>query len=209
MKSIVSLAFIALQTLSLCAAAAPKNRNRVPDTLDAVRLIDRAAANYNHVLVVNVAEAIPSADWPLVVTYAASKLQINIWTNSIPSASVCVPNSDKSKIRLYVENTDSPDTITCIPGKSCHINVRSLTSDNPDAQTVRDRYAKIILKGLAYASGAGASADFRSATGAATMTLQGLDRANIGISPDSYFPMLEMLNLIGGEEMVVPAVSEE
>ena len=70
------------------------------------------------------------------------------------------------------------------------------------------RYAKAILKGIAYAGGCGAGYDNMSVTGYKTITLEGLDAAGICITPETYFPMLESMRIIGGDAMLSPAVSE-
>jgi hypothetical protein len=46
-----------------------------------------------------------------------------------------------------------------------------------------------------------------SVTGYKTLTVDGLDAAGICITPETYFPMLESLRLIGGNEMLSPAIS--
>ena len=66
----------------------------------------------------------------------------------------------------------------------------------------------MILKGIAAAAGAGASLDISSANHADTFDLVGLDKRNITLTPDVYFPMLEVLRMVGGNELISPAFTE-
>ena len=45
--------------------------------------IHPAARGMRHIEIVNVGGAIPEAVWPEVVAYAASRLQVTIWTNAL------------------------------------------------------------------------------------------------------------------------------
>jgi hypothetical protein len=83
-----------------------------------------------------------------------------------------------------------------------------LKADNPDKQTLLDRYAKAILKGFVYACGSGAALDGRSSSNYNTFDLKGIDKTGITVSPDSYFPMLEVLRIVGGEDILTPAIEE-
>lgn len=207
--------------LPLCGLADPPKANpqHVPDRLDSVRLINTAAASKNHVAVVNVANAVPAEAWPLVVTYASSKLQINVWTNSMPQSVfpaafadggfVAKALGERAKVAVFMEDTDAPFPYVVAPGRWCRVNVRPLKADGAGAQTLRDRYAKAILKGVVYACGGGAALDGRSASSYDTFDLAGIDKTGITVSPDSYFPMLEVLRVVGGDDILSPAVTSQ
>lgn len=208
-----------LAAMPLCVLAAPPNANpqHVPERLDSVRLISPAASARNHVAVVNVANAVPAEAWPLVATYASSKLQVNVWTNSMPQSVfpaafvdggvVARALGERAKVSVFMEDTDAPFPYVAAPGQWCRVNVRPLKADGPDAQTLRDRCAKAMLKGVVYACGGGAALDGRSASNYDTFDLAGIDRTGITVSPDSYFPMLEVLRLVGGDDILSPAVA--
>lgn len=220
--SLCGIAFLAIAASVAVvepAKQAPK-KSRVPDTLpSSVRLIDPAAQKVNHILVVNVGDAIPATEWPLIVTYAASRLQLNIWTNSVPKALYPEILSNpkvftdkfgpKARVGILLEDADDELPYVCVPGSWCRVNLRHLKADSPDSGTLRDRRAKAILKGLSYACGGGFALDSRSSTFYGSLTLKGLDKTTITITPESYFPMTEAVRALGGEEMANPARTEE
>lgn len=205
-----------------CAAPlknpAPRTKNHVPATMEGVKPIDPAVEKANHIALVNIANAVPAADWQRISTYACTRLQINIWPTA--SASSPLPEiqkdpaalsrlfGEKAKVGVFLIDTDEPFDIIAAPGAWARVNLRFLKADKPDAVTYADRIAKMILKGIAAVGGAGASLDISSANHADTFTLEGLDKRNITLTPDVYFPMLEVLRRVGGNELISPAFTE-
>ena len=211
---------MAIFTLAAAAAAAaPRIVQHVPERLDKVRLISAAAADCNHVLIVNVGGAVPEDMWPTVVTYALSRLQINAWTNSAAgpvSAEIFAdPVSfrkafgEKARVAVFMERSPVGAPVTCAPGFWSRVNLAGIDADRPDAQTLRDRCAKMLLKGVAYAAGGGASVDPTCSLCYSSLSLRGLDACGISISPSTYFPMLEILRQAGGAQMLSPARDDE
>lgn len=212
------LAFVMVVSTMLTTLAEPNAKKvaHVPTRLDSIRLISDVAKDKNHIAVVNVANAIPQDAWGLAVTYASSRLQLNVWTNSLTKS--IMPNvltdsnainnalGKYAKVAVFIEDADSPNPYLSAPGSWCRVNIRPLKADNPDKQTLLDRYAKAILKGFVYACGSGAALDSRSSSNYNTFDLKGIDNAGITISPDSYFPMLEVLRIVGGDDILSPAV---
>lgn len=209
------IAALACTTVIAAPAKAPK-KIHVPETLDSLRVITPAAKTENHILLVNVGQAVSEKDWPLVTNFAVSRIQINAWTNSIAEtvfptivtdrSIVTKKFGEKAKVVVFFENSDCEDNYQAAPGAWCRVNLKYLKKDNPDRQTLLDRMAKAVLKGIATASGCGAGYDNMSVTGAKTMTLEGLDAAGICITPEAYFPMLECLKIVGGDKILAPAV---
>lgn len=207
-----------LSAFAICESSAAPIKHHVPERLDKIRLIHPAAAQKNHILVTNVGEAIPEDAWSLVTTYAASRLQLNVWTNSIASVNIADYAVDaakgmkdfgeKAKVCLFIIDNPKIANIIGAPGCWCAINVCNLKRDNPDVQTLRDRYAKTILKGLAYACGSGASIEPSCSLYYGSATINGMDKTGIMIAPPTYFPMLEILKIVGGVEMLTPAMDE-
>ena len=208
----------ALSAFAICACAAAPVKHHVPERLDKVRLIHTAAAQKNHILLTNVGNAIPADTWGLVATYAVSRLQLNVWTNSVESIDIAAYAVDsakgmkdfgaKAKVCLFVIDNPKLANIVGAPGCWCAINVCNLKRDDPDVQTLRDRYAKTILRGLAYACGSGASIEPNCSLFYGSATLDGMDKTGIMIAPPTYFPMLEVLKVVGGIEMLTPAIEE-
>lgn len=219
MKKTLLTAACTAFVIPLISAPAPATVQHVPDRLDSVRLISPMAATKNHIAIVNVADALPADAWPLVSTYAASRLQLNVWTNALPESVFPAVYEDgklvgktlgeKAKVAVFIEDIDTPFSYVSAPGFWCRVNVRPLKADNPSQQTLRDRYAKAILKGFAYACGSGAALDGRSASHYNTFDLAGIDKTGITISPDSYFPMLEVLRIVGGDDILTPSLENE
>lgn len=218
MKCVMMFAAAVALIGNVGGAPAVRVQQHVPERLDTVRLIDPAAAKKNHILIVNVDNAIPKDMWANVVTYATSRLQLNVWTNAV--ADVDLPGfvfepgrvqktyGEKAKVGLFVVNKPKLTQFVGAPGYWYATNVRGLDADNPDAQTLRDRYAKMLLKGLAYACGGGASLDSACSLFYGSFTTSGMDKTGIMISPTTYFPMLEILRDIGGNEILTPAMDE-
>lgn len=210
-KSLMLFASIAVASV---AAAA---QNHVPETFDgSFAPISPAAAQYNHVLVVNVGEAIPDSDWPLVVNYAASRMPINVWTNSIPASVADALMSDPSRlaslvkdekavVAVFVEKLSSGASVISVPSAFSRVDVKWLEADSPSKSVLRDRQAKMILKGIAHACGSGATIEPKCSLFYGARTLAGLDKTNITVSPMAYFPMVEILRSLGGDEAVTPA----
>lgn len=191
----------------------------VPADCGSMRHIDPAAAGVNHIAVVNVGNAVPSADWPRIVTYAAAKLNLNVWTNAVEKTLFPALLDDpgliaktfggKARFIVFVEEGNDSTPFLAAPGSWCRVNTRHLKHGNPDRQVLCDRMCKAILKGVAHACGAGLALDGHSANCIGSVGIDGLDNAVFSITPDSYFPMLESIRVLGGEEILSPARSEQ
>ncbi len=177
------------------------------------------AAERSHVLFVNVAGALPEADFADVAEYAASRVQINLWTNSIPASMVrelfdnpaALTNrfGPKCCAAVFIERNAKGYSFLNAQGSWSMVNLRGIDRGAPPAEILRDRRAKILLKGLAYACGSGASLEPKCSLYYGSFTLEGMDKTGVQISPNSYFPMLETLRAIGGPEILSPPVEEE
>ena len=213
-----TMLFSAVAVASLAAFAAPRmNKNHVPEKIDeSIRSFKPAAAERPHILLVNVGKAVPDEDWSLSATYAASRLQLNIWTNSIdvvsapglvedPSLTEKLFMNPNAKVGVYFVNKKGASPVVASPGRWAVVNVAMASEGSPDKQTYRDRVAKIVLKGIAAASGGGATVEPMCSMFYRSNTLAGLDAVNIMLTPMCYFPMLEILREVGGPDMTFPA----
>ena len=177
------------------------------------------AAERPHVLFVNVAGALPEADFADVAEYAASRVQVNIWTNSIPASMVKELVGDPSALTnrfgpgccaaVFIERNAKGYSFLNAQGSWSMVNLRGIDRGNPSAEVLRDRRAKMFLKGLAYACGSGSSLEPKCSLYYGSFTLEGMDKTGVQISPMSYFPMLETLRAIGGPEILSPPQPEE
>ena len=205
----------------MAALTATATKNHVPDKFDnSFSTIRANAAKYSHVLVVNVNGAISDTDWPLVVNYAASRIPINICTNSISVSPVqdilsnitdvkTATKDPKAVVAVFVERLPFGAPLISVPCNFSRIDVAWLETDKPSHSTLRDRQAKMVLKGIAAACGAGATIEPMCSVFYGSRTLEGMDKTNITISPMAYFPMVEILRALGGDEAVSPVSDEE
>ncbi len=178
-----------------------------------VRGIPDGACGANHVVVVNVGGAVTPEAFAEASTYALSKLGVNAWTNSVAAfrAERLLGDpgllgrtfGEKAKVGVFLERVGDAPRFLAVPGAWCRVNMDGLDRDNPDAQTYKDRVAKMVLKGLAYAAGSGATLDARCSMYYGGGTLEGLDKVGIRLSPGAYFPLLEGLKRAGGDEIVM------
>ena len=177
-------------------------QNHVPTSFDGSFAPIRAdAGTRNHLLIVNVDKAIPDADWPIVVNYAASRIPVNVWTNVIDKLQCGqFPTFPKAVTTVFVVDDSKGPAELSAAGKWCRVSVSAVKGGSPDAQTLRDRYAKMILRGMARACGSGTTIEPMCALFYGANTLEGMDKTNITISPMAYFPIVEVLRASGGDE---------
>ena len=184
----------------------------VPADVSDLPALKATAANKNHLLLVNVGEAADNATWGAAVTYVAQLFQINVWTNS--AASVSIPDliadpdyckkhfGEKAKVCVFlVDDANSRDYLAA-PLCWSVVNVNWIKRDKPDAAKLRDRFARMIIKGMAFASAGGASIETRCSMHYDSFNPAGLDKTGVTLSPMTYFPMLEALKRVGGPAIV-------
>lgn len=204
---------VVLAALVSIAGTVTAAQNHVPASFDGSFDTIRAdARTRNHLLIVNVNKAIPDADWPLVVNYASSRIPVNVWTNSIDKLECGkFPTFPKAVATVFVVDDAKGPAELAAPGKWSRVSVAALKDDSPDAQTLRDRYAKMVLRGMARACGSGTTIEPVCALFYGANTLKGLDKTNVTISPMAYFPMVEVLRAVGGAEATskIPLEAEE
>lgn len=218
-KTMIAVALCACALgLTVDAYAAPRakkndSQNHVPEKLDeSIRPFYPKAAKRPHVVLVNVDNAIPPDIWPLATTYAVSHLQFNVWTNSIngsvldklienPRCTPSVVGNTNSLIGVYFERRKGGCAILAAPACWSVINVTPYLESAKDPQQIRDRYAKLVMKGIATACGGGNTLEPFCSMFYGAQTPAGMDKANIAITPMCYFPMLETLRMVGGPSM--------
>lgn len=220
MTKVVSLFLVGVSAvLSSQAESKRMSQNHVPETLNGIREFHPEAAKRSHIALVNVGEAVPEDLWRLATTYAASRLQLNVWTNAIaasvtdrlvkePKSVAKILGNEHAMVGVFFEHREGGCDVLAAPGAWCVINVAAIEADKPDMQTLRDRMAKLVLRGLARVAGGGTTLEPFCSMFYGAQSLQGLDRTNIMLAPICYFPMLEILRGIGGNEMVSPALPD-
>lgn len=203
MKTITTFAL-----LTLCAICLADGRPFLP-----------GAAEKSHVLFVNVAGALSEADFAEAAELAASRVQINIWTNSIAKsmmpelyadpAALRKRFGDKCAVAVFVERSAEGYSFMNAPGNWSMVNLRGTEKGNPTKEVLRDRRAKMLLKGMAYAGGSGATLEPKCSLFYGSFTLDGIDKTGVQISPMAYFPLLETLRAIGGDAILSPVTADD
>ena len=173
------------------------------------------AATRPHLLIVNVADALPKTVFAQAAEKAAAAtMTINCWTNSIPKSIYreLLDNPNElsqhfgrlARIVVFIEKNQVGPSFLNVPGSWSVVNMRGLDRDNPDAVKYGERVAKMILKGMAHASGSGATQEPVCVMYWDSFSLQGLDKVKTVISPMAYFPMLSTLRGLGGQDLLIP-----
>lgn len=216
-KLMFSLAFTIVSAVALAAPSASRSsQNHVPEKLDeSIHPFTPKAAERPHIVLVNVANAIPEDVWSLAATYAVSRLQINVWTNSLdksvldklvtnPDYTPLALNNKNSLIGVYFERREGGCPIVSSPANWAVVNVEPYLRDAKCPQQIRDRYAKLVMKGLALACGSGNTLEPFCSMFYGAQDPEGMDKSNIALAPICYFPMLETLRAKGGSDMLSP-----
>lgn len=203
MAAIIGATFVA------AAFGAPATTDHVRT---GVRMIPDGARTANHVVVVNVDGAVAAETFGEAATYALSKVGINAWTNTATAfraerlvgdpALLQRTFGEKAKVGVFLERAGTAPRFLAVPGAWCRVNMEGLGDGAADGQMFKDRVAKMILKGLSYAAGCGAALDARCTMYYGGDTMEGLDKVGIRLSPGVYFPLLEQLKHVGGDEIV-------
>ena len=185
--------------------------NHVPETAEGLRPFVSAATNANHLLVVN-AGGVPADDWAVVSTYALSRICLNAWTNQadmtwtdilmVSADAVARRFGERAKVAVFLIDRPGAPVEVAAPGAWCVVNVTGMSGDGVPHQTMRDRWAKAILRGVARAGGAMESANPECSFYAGVKGSKDMDRTRIMLCPQAYFPALARFREVGGVEMV-------
>lgn len=199
---------ISLSCILLLSAA-----SAFAETNVARRVFRPAAALRPHVLLVNVAGALPDADFASAAERAAAMIQVNVWTGAVARSVVPEAVADPGVVRrlfgsnaavaVFVERAEKGPSFLQAPGCWSMVNLRGVER-GAAAQVLADRYAKMLLKGIGHAAGAGATLDPKCSLFYGSFTLEGMDKTGVQISPQAYFPMLETLRAVAGTGILAP-----
>lgn len=176
--------------------------------------LSASVRNCNHVLFVNVADALDARTFAAAVAHAATRIQVNMWTNTLPRSLTRAALDDatlvgrtfggKAKLVVFFERSAKGPLMLSVPGAWASVNVREVYAGNPDEQTRRDRAAKMVLKGLGLVAGVATSPDRECALYGDSLEAAKLDKVNIMIAQMAYFPIMASLQQFGGDEIVTP-----
>lgn len=162
-----------------------------------------------HILFVNVAEAMKKDDFDFAVAKVAKAVPCPVRVDSADVLPDLLSKNDLEDfvdkkgavIVVYVVRSESlPESFSC-PRHWSVANLAPLESDAPSSEVLEARRAKIILRGLAYAAGAGATLEQRCIMFAGGLSLRELDAAPFALSPMAQLPMLVALEKLFGEDV--------
>ena len=211
------------RTVPVFGAQIKKPRpNHIPATTDGIRDFVSAAKKLRHVELVNVAGAVPDADWAVITRYVAETMPMAYWTNTIPKSVTmdlvtgALPRhesvlGEKAAIAVFVEKDGSGrPSFLASAGRWASVDLTRALASAPDEQTRKDRTAKYLMKAIAYAIGGGASMEANSTLSGRVVSLAQLDETAIVCPPMSLFPLVEAVNaLTGGEGGYRPMPEED
>ena len=153
---------------------------------------------------VNVGGAMPPQKLWEVASRVSASLGVRIDTNAVERTALAglmdgtgAPLKRTGKDRavyVFFRNSPGAPSVVASPRRWAVVNTAPLGADKPAPPLLGERMAKVALRGLAYASGGGATMEKNCLMSPACDTLEGLDAAPFAISPMAYIPMLEFLN---------------
>ena len=100
---------------------------------------------------------------------------------------------------VYLVNDAQANGFVNVPGMCAWVNARSLKQDSPSEELYQKRVTKLLMKGLAHASGVGANIDPRCVMYWKSFSLEGIDATSASFGPHAFFVLQETLQLLGGD----------
>jgi len=190
-----------------------RNSHLAPLGTNVTALLCAEGMRKNHVVFVNVADAMPNDAFREAVAYVKAQWWINVVaTNTRQSVKEeAVRDIGAIKKRFggkacfvveIVRDKALPD-IVAVPGGFAQVNVHKVDSDKPAADYLKKRQIQMVLKGLAYSCGVGSNVDefcvmyYKSSLA----SLEYMDRASATYGPFAYVPLRDVLFACGGEEI--------
>ena len=203
---------------AVTTAPATAQEDHVPKLSD-IKPLDPRVEKVQHIAAVNVGGAVPKEDFERIVPFISKRMLMNLWPRTLTSSATSGLLSDGNAIKklfgekavaaVFMEDSDEPNAYLAVPGLWCRVNIRHLKVDKPDERTLRDRTAKAFLRGLAYASGAGAALDNRGVTSANVHNVKDLDKVFITVTPETLMSMHQNLMTGGSGGVLSPPMDGE
>jgi hypothetical protein len=207
------LMFALLVPLAAFCADTPK-KNAVLEPVENVdRFLPAGATNCAHILFVNVDGALPDAAFREAAAYVSMKTTFNVAVRNERKPFTDAAVADLATLRArfggkavivvaFVKQEKNPVFMN-IPGWFSQVNLRDVNKDSPGELFLKKRVRQMFLKGLAHACGVGATIDSMCVMHYNSFTLEGMDQVSATYGPNSYFPMLELLKKIGGNDIFI------
>jgi len=194
-----------------CASAqeAKKVMGVIDPVEDVARFLPADAARQPHVLFVNVAKALPDAEFRKAAAYVRMKygVRVAVRDEAKPFAADVVARAGSVTNRFganavlavaLVRKAGEP-TYVAVPGWFAQVNVEGADRDKPDGLFRYKRASQFALRGLAYACGIGVNPDDMCVMSYRGFTLEGMDAVSATFGPYAYFPLRETLRKMAGD----------
>ena len=189
-----------------------QDRGKVMGAIDPVgdvaALLPADAAGRPHVLFVNVAGALPDAEFRRAAAYVRMKYGVRVavrdeaeaFAGEVVARAGTVTNRFGAGAVLavaLVRKAGEP-TYVAVPGWFAQVNVEGADRDGPDGLFRYKRACQFALRGLAYACGVGVNPDDMCVMSYRGFTLEGMDAVSATFGPYAYFPLRETLRRMAG-----------
>lgn len=181
------------------AETAGKKMGVIDPVVNVDALLPADADQEAHIVFVNVNNAMPEDDFRKAAAYIRMKYQLRV---SVKSASGMFAQNvmadtaflketfgDKAVLVIAVVKEEKAPSYLSIPGWFAQVNVSGLYKDGPDELFTYKRNSQMLMKGLAYACGLGATMDNMCAMEHSSFTLEGMDAVSATYGPNTFFPM--------------------
>jgi len=207
----VSILLLILALPLVLCAQAKRNANLPALSTNVAELLPAAAVEKNHVLFVNVGNAMPANDFSNAVAYVRSQWWVNVALaeKEKPFAGDVVADTaflkttfgEKAKVVVAIVKNKTAPRYIAIPGLFAQVNIQFLEDDSPAPEYLKKRQTQMVISGLARALGIGVNVDQYCAMFYDTQTLEGLDKVSATFGPYAYVPFQNLLLSLGGEEI--------
>lgn len=188
-----------------------KNSHLAPLGTNVTALLHAEGIQKNHVLFVNVADAMSHDAFREAVAYVKAQWWVNVVaTNARQSVKEEAIRDTKAMKKRFgdkacfvieiVRDKALPDIIA-VPGGFAQVNIYKTESDKPTAEYVKKRQIQMVLKGLAYSCGVGSNVDefcvmyYKSSLA----SLEYMDSSSATFGPFAYVPLRDVLFACGGD----------
>ena len=205
--------FVLAAAAAAAMCAAGQGGRKVMDAVDPVgdagRFLPADAASRPHVLFVNVAGALPDAEFRRAAAYVRMKYGVRVavrdekrpFAADVVAGAGAVTNRFGANAAVAVALVRRPGepAYAAVPGWFAQVNVHGMDRDGPSDLFRYKRACQLALRGLAYACGVGANPDDMCVMSYRGFTLEGMDAVSATFGPYAYLPLRETLRRIAGD----------
>jgi len=202
---------IMLTIISALSASAQETPVLPLEKVEVDKVLTEESAKKPHVLFVNANKALDEKLFSEAVAAIPLTMSINLAVNQVENfesvsllknASKQISSNAQTRLVVYVINNPEMVSILSAPRHWAVINIAGFEKKIPsnDSERYRRRLRQLMLKGLAFACGVGATLDNgRCVMAADSFSVDTIDNTSVTYSPYASLPMQDILAEIGGE----------